>query len=257
MGGLAVVLLTGVALGASALSALTGVGGGVLLLSGLLLLVPAAAVVPLHGAVQSVAGAARVVAFRRHVRWPIVGRFLAALMPGSLLGLGIVAWLVQLDTRILELLLALAILGSLVGRPRSRREAAEDAPAAASLRSFYVLGFACGVLTVIVGSTGPLVTRALLLHGVTKEPHVATKSVVQSVGHALKIPLFGLALGFDFGPWAGPLAAMGVAVLLGTWLGKRLLMRWSTARFVTVARVLLVLVALQILASGIYGVWIA
>jgi uncharacterized membrane protein YfcA len=236
------------ALGASTVSALTGVGGGVLLLSGLLLAVPATAVVPLHGAVQSVAGLARVAAFRAHVRWSIVWRFAAALLPGSLLGLGVVAWLVHLDPHVLKLLVALAILGSLFAKRLAPRESARR-----SLGAFYALGLLCGVLGVIVGSTGPLVTQALLMHGVTKEPHVATKSVVQALGHALKIPLFGLALGFDFGPWALPLAGMGVAVLAGTLLGKRLLARMSPGRFVVVARVLLAAVAVQILAVELYA----
>ena len=57
MTGIALTVLAGLlGLVSATISAITGVGGGVLLLSGLLLLVPATAVVPLHGAAQFVAG---------------------------------------------------------------------------------------------------------------------------------------------------------------------------------------------------------
>ena len=51
------------------MSAITGVGGGVILLSGLILCVPVAAVVPIHGVVRFSAGASRIVAYRS----PLIG----------------------------------------------------------------------------------------------------------------------------------------------------------------------------------------
>ncbi|GAB5547163.1 MAG: TSUP family transporter [Sandaracinaceae bacterium] len=236
------------ALLAAALSAMTGVGGGVLLLSGLLLVVPATAVVPLHGAVQTAAGLTRIAAFWRHVRWEIVGRFVLLLLPGSLVGILIVGWLASVSPTLLEVLLAVAILASLFAKrvpsPKS----------ATSLRAFYLFGFCTGLLGVVVGSTGPLVSQALLLYDVKKEAHVATKAVVQTVGHALKIPLFGLALSFEFGPWAVPLALMIAGVFVGTWVGKHLLSKISERGFATATRALMILVALQILGGVLWGV---
>lgn len=246
-------LLALCAVGAATMSAILGVGGGVVLLSGLLLVVPGPAVVPLHGAVQSVAGLSRVLAFRSYVEWGMVWRFLAALVPGSLLGLGLVAWIVQVEPHVIEMLVAVAILVSLFWK--KPKVDSSDAPR--SLTSFYALGLLCGLLGVIIGTTGPIVTQALLRHGVAKEAHVATKSVVQMLGNALKIPLFGLGLGFDFTPWAGPLVAMMVAVAIGTLLGRRLLTRISKERFVAAARVLLAGAALQILVTALYTIMAA
>lgn len=241
-GGLAVL-----ALAASALSAVTGVGGGVLLLSGLLLLAPAASVVPLHGAVQTVACLARVGAFRSHVRWDIVRRFVVGTVIGSLLGAVVVQQLLSVDGRLLKLLIAGAILLSLLAK-RWRIQSS-----ARSLRAFYGVGLAVGFFGILAGSTGPIVTQALLVFDVRKEAHIATKSVVQAIGHGLKIPLFGLAIGFDFGPWLAPLAAMMVAVVAGTYLGRHLLGKLSSERFVTLARTLLALVVVYIAASEAYA----
>ncbi len=240
-------LLAALAVGTSALSALTGVGGGVMLLSGLLLLVPAAAVVPLHGAVQTAACASRVVAFRRDIRWDIVGRTTAGVVLGSIAGAFAVAHLLSIDARLLKLLIAAAILLSLFAKGLSFPTAGR------SLRAFYGVGFAVGLFGILAGSTGPIVSQALLVFDVKKEPHVATKSVIQAIGHGLKIPIFGLAMGFDFGPWLVPLAAMIAAVVLGTLLGKRLLAKMSSERFVTLARGLLAVLVLYIGASEGYA----
>jgi len=235
------------ALAASMLSAVTGVAGGVLLLSGLLLVVPAAAVVPLHGTVQTAACVTRVATFRAHVRWDIVRRFVIGVVPGSLLGALVVGLLVQIDGSLIKLAIAAAILVSLFAKNLKL------APETKSLQVFYWVGLGVGFFGILAGSTGPIVTQALLVFDVKKEAHVATKSVVQMVGHGLKLPLFGLAVGFDFGAWLVPLAAMCAAVVVGTLLGKRLLGKLSPERFVTVARVLLALVVLHVVVTEVYA----
>jgi len=238
-----VAILVAAALLASMLSAVAGVAGGVLLLSGLLLAVPATAVVPLHGAVQTTACLTRVAAFRSHARWDLVWRFALGVIPGSVLGAFAVAWLVSVDAGAIKLFIAGAILLSLFAK-KLRIDARGR-----SAWLFAPLGFFVGALGMLAGSTGPIVTQALLMCGVTKEAHIATKSVVQALGHALKLPLFGVAIGFDFGVYATPLAAMCGAVIVGTLLGKKLLARLSSERFVLVARVALVAVVVHLAVS--------
>lgn len=231
----------------SVLSVVTGAAGGVLLLSGLLVLVPATAVVPIHGAVQTTASISRIAQFRTHIRWDIVWRFTAGVLLGSILGVWVVAQLAETSSGVIKLLIAVAIFLSLF----AHKIKIEAAPR--SLRLFYVVGFVTGALGIVAGSTGPIVTQALLLFGVSKEPHVATKSVVQAISHGIKLPLFGMALGFDFVPWLVPLAVMTVASVIGTSLGARILERMSEARFDLAARVLLGIVVLQIAATELWA----
>ncbi len=256
MGAAACGALVALALAASALSAVTGVAGGVILLSGLLLVVPTTAVVPLHGAVQLSACGARIAGFRRHIRWDVAFRFIAGLIPGSLLGLALVAWLVSISPSVLKALIATAILLSLLApgkkrKTRSKEDAAKDVPVDARRHGvlFVTMGTVVGALGILVGSTGPIVTQTLLTTGVVKEEHVATKSAIQAIAHFLKLPLFGLALSFDYGPYALPLALMMAAVVVGTFVGKRVLAKLSTDRFVFLARALLFLIAVQILVA--------
>jgi uncharacterized membrane protein YfcA len=246
------------AFAAAAFSAVTGIGGGMILLSGLLLVLPTAAIVPVHGAVQLAAGSSRVAGFWKHIRWDVALRVSLGIIPGSLLGLGLVAWLAGISPGIWKVLIAIAILASLI--PAKKRKAAPDAEEAGDVAAspaigrkqtalFVSMGLVLGTVGIVVGSTGPLMTQTLLRAGVVKEAHVATKAAVQSFGHLLKLPLFGLALSFDYGAYTLPLIAMIAAVIAGTWLGKRLLEKLSADRFVAVSRVLLFLIAIQILVA--------
>lgn len=238
-------ILAGVATVAAAISAATGVAGGVILLAALVMLMPATAVVPLHGAVQLMSGLTRAWVFRRHVDRRFVRRFALGLVPGSALGAALVWWLREFDPAWLRLLLGMAILASLVPW-RAPTAAPRDATRPGVIGGF---GLACGTLSMVVGSVGPLISRGLLAHGLVKEDHVGTKAWLQVMGHALKIALFGLALDFDFGRYAALIALLGVAVIGGTILGRRMLAHVSAERFGWITRVLLGLLAIQLIVQ--------
>lgn len=237
------VLLVVVAVLTGLVSAATGMAGGVLLLAAFALALPATAVVPMHGAVQLVAGSTRLLVFRRHVEWTFVKRFAYGVLPGSVLGAGLVFALARLDPTWLRLWLGIAIVASVFARPRAASGPSTPRPAVGWT---VALGLLCGVVGMLVGSTGPLVSRGLLARGVVKEHHVGTKAVVQTLSQLLKLPLFGLALSFDYGANAGLLVALALATIAGTLLGRRVLKRLSARTFGTVARVVLVAVGLQL-----------
>ncbi len=77
------------ALFASALSAIVGMGGGVILLAVMALVLSPQLVVPLHGVVQLASNTTRTIVFLRHVNWTLVGVFGVFLT----LGVGTAAWL--------------------------------------------------------------------------------------------------------------------------------------------------------------------
>jgi uncharacterized membrane protein YfcA len=225
-----------VAVLSAAISAITGVAGGIVLLSVLLFALDPRAVVPVHGAVQLVANSSRLVVFWRHVQWGVVARFAAMVVPGAIAGASLVA---LLSPRVMQIAIACAILLSLAA-PRSKTQAPPS-----RRRWFYPLGFLCGGLGMIVGSTGPIVTQALLWSGVLKEAHIATKAACQALANIIKLTLYGTTLGFAFGEHAPVIALLSVGVVLGTFIGKRVLRQVSDRTFVLATRVLLVLVAVK------------
>ncbi len=224
----------------SIVSAITGVAGGVIVLTALLVTVDPRAVVPIHSVVQLIANGSRLVTYVHHIQWRIVGRFSATVIPGSLIG----AWLISLiEPGMLQTFIAIAILASLL-MPDKYPKKKQAAPAR---WLFYGLGFINGILGMLIGSTGPLVTIALLYSGVVKERHIATKAACQAFSNIIKIPLFGFAIGFDYMQHAGTIILLGAAVILGTLVGKHLLTMISRSAFTSLTRILLALIAFKML----------
>ena len=238
----ALVLLAGFS---AIMSAITGVGGGVILLSGLILCVPVGAVVPIHGVVQFSAGASRIIAYRSFINWSVVRPFVLGMVPGALLGCYGLSLLQQLNPSWLLLAIASVILYTLLPtKPVPMPSASSNS---ADMLGLGLLGFSCGLLGMFVGSTGPLVSGSLLKRNILKEAHIASKSVMQGSAHLMKIPLFAWGLNFDFGPYVWTLLAMVGMVIVGTVIGKWCLARISTQRFAGIVRILLLLVVVKIL----------
>lgn len=227
------------------LSSITGVGGGVILLSGLTLCVPIGAVVPIHGAVQFSAGVSRIIAYRHAINWSLVQPFLFGVVPGALLGCYGLRLLQQINSSWLLLAIACVIVYTLL--PAKPIPAVSHSSSSHPMVGLCALGFVCGSLGMFVGSTGPLVSGSLLKRNVLKEEHIASKSVMQGSANFIKIPLFAWGLDFDFTPYMWTLCAMISMVFVGTFLGRWCLKKLSTQHFTVVVKVLLLLVVGKIL----------
>jgi uncharacterized membrane protein YfcA len=79
---------------------------------------------------------------------------------------------------------------------------------------------------------------------------VATHAAVMVIQHGLKIVVFGIA-GFAFGEWLPLIAAMIATGYLGTLSGTSLLNRMPEETFQWWFRVLLTLLALDLLRRGL------
>ena len=233
---------------AAALSSLTGVAGGVILLSGLLLIVPAKAVVPLHGCIQFCAGASRMLVYRHHIDWAVVFPFILSMLPGAGLGAYGLTLLFGSNPSWLLLIIAVVVIYAALAKPPTTPTPIQTEDGGLTL---LVLGFSCGFLGMFVGSTGPLVSGWLLRRGIVKEAHIASKSVMQGMAHLVKLPLFAFWLDFNFTPYAFSLLAMGFMVVLGTMMGRWALDRVSVSHFNALIRVLLGLIALRIIGTEV------
>ncbi|MEZ5654107.1 MAG: sulfite exporter TauE/SafE family protein [Burkholderiaceae bacterium] len=225
----------------SAFTATFGIGGGVALITVLLMILPPAAVLPLHGVVQAGSNAGRAAAMARHVRWPIAGWFTL----GAVLGVSVGAMVfVNLPSRWLLGVLAVFILWSLWA-PRLKASALPE-------RGYAAVGALATFLTLFLGATGPLVAAfwdpaRLGRHGV-----VATHAAAMTVQHALKVMAFGY-LGFAFGDWLPLIAAMIASGFVGTLAGKWLLGRLPEAAFASIYKWVLTGLAVRLLVSAVFG----
>lgn len=226
------------------LTASVGVGGGVFLLAVLSLIMPPAAIIPVHGLVQFGANANRALMLWRHVHW----RTLAWFAPGAIVGALLASLLlVQLPLPMLQLAIAGFILYLCWG-PKLPRLLLGD-------RSTLVAGMLTTFVSHFVGATGPLVAAFIKQkHADQRQVSVATFAATMVLQHAPKAVVYGAA-GFVFKEWLGLVLLMIVAGALGTKLGLLQLARLTDRRFTLLFNTVLTLLCLRLIWQAVAALW--
>ncbi|MCG8457063.1 MAG: sulfite exporter TauE/SafE family protein [Holophagales bacterium] len=223
----------------SALTAVLGIGGGVLLIALMPGLLPAAAIVPVHGVVQLASNVSRAYFARTYIAWQPVLPFAAGAILGAAAGSRFV---VALPERWLPLLLGSFIL-IVTWLPVKR------------IRwpgRFFTIGAVQTFVSLFVGAAGPLVSPLLLREGYEHHRIVATHGTVMSLLHAMKTATFVL-LGFSFAPYWLLILGMLAAVTAGSWAGNQLRHRLPQDRLKVAFRILLTALALRLLLRFAFG----
>lgn len=225
------------------LSAIVGMAGGITLLAVMLLFLEPLVAIPLHGVIQLVSNGSRTVIQRRHVDLRILLPYSALLVPMGWLGIQVANALPAAATRIMIgvfVLVATWFPGwLLLGTHPERTKPG---------RRFFVLGGVVGVLNMTIGATGPLIAPFFLNLGLDRRALVGTKAACQTLGHLVKIALFGVT-GFAFAAHLPLLVAAAVCVVAGTWLGSQVLERVSERFFKRLYVGVLTVIALRLLAG--------
>ena len=237
---LAALLLVVASFFTSALTAAFGVGGGVAMLALMGVVMPVAVLIPVHGVVQLGSNTGRAIHQRAHIRWPLFGPFVAGAVAGSLAGGAVV---LELPDALLKIVLAVFVIAvtwtKIPGFDRLTRA------------GLVVGGAVIGLVTMFLGATGPMIA-AFLNQSIPddRKAVVATHAMLMVALHALKVVVFG-ALGFAFARWVPLLAAMIATGYAGTVYGSRLLDRMPEDRFRWLFKVLLTVLALDLLRRGV------
>lgn len=215
------VFLSVVVLGTSFLSGIFGMAGGLILVGVLLAVMPLPDAMVLHAVTQISSNGWRCALWIRQVRWRIVAFYTAGALaavaawsavqfvpekPWALLGLGASPFLVRLLPKGL-------------------------APDAESAQQAVAYGGTCMMLMLLTGVSGPLADSFFLGGKLDRREIIATKSMCQTISHALKLVYFA-ALIDDAGaidPWLGGTAILASAA--GTVLARRVVEAMSDAAF--------------------------
>ncbi len=238
-------LLVGLAaLLTSALTAVLGFGGGIVLLALLLLVVEPVVAIPLHAAVQVVSNGTRTLVRRADVDWTIVARFSLLLLPAGALVLPVVT---SAPERLLRVAIGVTVLAATwlperAGRPLPRP----------TTPVWVAAGAAIGGLNVALGATGPLQAPLFRAGTDTRLAFVGTFAASQTLGHLAKIALFGIA-GFAPTEHLAPIAVGIAGVVAGTHLGSSLLDRMPEARFRRLYLTAITAVCLYVMIDGLLG----
>ena len=232
------VLLVAASLVTSFISAAFGIGGGFTLIALLALLLPPAALIPVHGIVQFGSNAGRVGIMLKDVVWRPVLPFVIGTVIGAGLGAMVV---VQLPPWAVQLALGVFIIWAVFAKlpPIQQR---------------YILlgGVVSSFLTMFFGATGNFIAAMVKSMNLEPVPHVATHSLMMTFQHFVKVLIFGL-IGFQFGPYMFLIIGMLISGFIGTVIGSQFLTKAGGHYFKPVLNTILFLAAARLIWAGVEG----
>ncbi|MBO9407529.1 sulfite exporter TauE/SafE family protein [Shimia sp. R9_1] len=220
----------------SFITAAFGIGGGVAFLGACAILLPPAAIIPVHGVVQLGSNAIRALMFLRYVLWKALPAFVIGSVAGVAIGGSVV---VSLPGWLVQSVVGLFILWVVFAKPPKWLS-----------RWPLITGLLSSFLTMFFGATGPFVAGYVKTLQLDRHKHVALQAAMMTVQHGLKVAMFGL-LGFAFTEWALLIAGLIASGALGTWVGKQVLGKMSDHGFHRMLNVILVLLASRLIWGGV------
>jgi uncharacterized protein len=227
----------------SAVSATFGLGGGVMMLVAMASIMPALAVIPVHGAVQVGSNGGRAWMLREHINWNIFKYFLI----GSVIGAAAASQLVvALPRDVLRLILGLFVLYIVWGPKPTKREIGDV--------GYIPVGIGTTFASMFVGATGLLIGAFMPPGKLGRMTTVTMQAICAMIQHALKILVFGL-LGFAFWEWVPLVLAMIATGFLGTFTGKRLLEKIPEKAFGWLFKTLLTVLSIRLISLAGLELW--
>jgi len=233
--------LAGAALGGATLAAISGFGGAAVLLPVLVAVFGVRDAVPILTVAQLVGNASRVWFNRHAVDGRVVVRFAAGGIPAGVAGSILFA---RAPLHVLTRLLG-AFLIFIVARRclRHRR------PWKPSLRAFALIGAVSAFVSALVGSTGPLMAPLFLDYGLVKGAYIGTEALATVTMHTTKLIVYRQASVLSSTAIVDGLA-LAPLMIVGTWIGKRVVDRVSPDAFVVVIEITMMVAGVLFLARG-------
>ena len=228
-------LLPLLALATSTLTAITGIGGGMILIALMPGLLPGHAIVPVHAMVQLFSNSSRALFGWKFLRWEFVLAFVCGGIAGGLLAAAITR---EIDLRYTPLFIAAYILYTVWGPPiRFKRPPRGE---------FVFIGMLQTGLSMLVGATGPMGQATLLRRGLERDALVVTGALMTTFTHLIKVVLFAM-LGFAFVEYWRIIAGMSIGVIAGAFIGTHIRYRINEKLFRQILKWALTLLALRLI----------
>ena len=225
----------------AALSAATGMGGGLIFLVSINHYFPLNFAIPIHGLIQLKNNALRVFALRHH----LIPSMCAHYALGCTLGVITVTILLQnLQFKLLPLILIFLLVAYTLFKPKKMPHLKIP------MWGHGPLGFLTGVVGILIGAVDPLLAPFFLRDDFTRHQVISNKSFFQMLIHFFKIPVF-LYLGFRYQDFIYLILILFIAGFLGTYTGIAILDKISKSTFIKVFKSLLFLVWLKVA----YNIW--
>jgi len=234
-------LLAVVALIASTLAAVSGFGGAAVLLPALVAVFGVREAIPVLTVAQLIGNGARVWFNRRELVWPVVGWFALGSVPLGLLGgyLFATAPLSAL-TRVLGAFLLFTVVWRHVRSKKPRKP---------PLKSFAFIGAGATFISALLGSVGPIMAPFFLAYGLVKGAYIGTEAMATVVMHVTKLVAYRQTSILSLSAVTAGLA-LGPIMVLGSFVGKKVVDRLSERLFVIIIETVLIVAGLMFLIRG-------
>lgn len=205
----------------SLLSGIFGMAGGLILLWVLMLMMPVATAIAIHGIIQMVSNGARAWFSRHYVDWKILAILIAGLVIAAIFFL-----IVDYKPNIVAVSIAIGLMPLLVWLPTNRLTLDASRPAHA-----FFGGLLAGALTIGVGVSGPTIDIFFIRTQMDRRKVIATKAATQLISHGAKVVFYWNATDELTGPVWLSVALAAPLALVGAQVGYQILQRMTDANF--------------------------
>ena len=225
---------------AALVNAALATGGVYITLAASSAVLPLSAAIPMQGVLSAPSLIARIVLFRRDIRWSVALRFVPMAAVGTVIG---VLVFVNLNEALMSLTLGALLLILVWGVPEWINF---DMP-----RRFLALGAIHGLFSTIFG-VGVFLQPAMLRTSMTRLQITGTLAVCLIGMEAVKAGGY-IQIGFDYTAYLPHILAGTVAGIAGTLLGRHFGDRLSERRFRAIFKWLVTIAGLRLLINGSLG----
>ena len=235
------ILLGGGAFLASMLAAVAGFGGSAVLLPGLVLVFGVRDAIPILTVAQLIGNLSRVWFNQRELDLPVVGWFALGGVPAALVGGFLFA---SAPLSFLTRLLGIFLIAVVV-----YRHTGIGSTARLPLRAFPIVGAVFSFLSALLGSVGPIMIPFFLAYGLVKGALIGTEALATVVMHVTKLFAYrSTAILTTHSITVG--LALGSIIILGSFVGKKILDRLPERIFVLLIEATLIIAGVGFLIRG-------
>ena len=216
-----------------------GLGGGSLLILIMVSIMNPLIIIPIHAIIQMSSNSTRAILLREHINFTYMLPFVL----GSLVGVSIAAIIIiDLSKHLIQSFIGIFILYSLYF-PKAQNIKISNL-------KIGILGLISSFLTMFVGGTGPLIAPFVRSFKKDRKATVGTQAAFMTFQHGIKIITF-LVLGFSFVNYLSLILAMIIFGIIGTWVGKKILISIPEKLFGNIFNLILTILAVRLLFEGL------
>lgn len=242
LGAFSLAFLFVAAIATSFINAVAAVGGGMVLFAIMISMMNYALVIPVHGAIQLWSSATRVLVFRQHINYRLLGLFLLSYAPSATVG--ILFWKFLIEQEHIQPYLKIALGGYLLMficdwsikiKTNDRKKL-----------MLYAGGWS-GIFAMTVGSPAPVMAPCFIKANLYKEEFIGSWALGGMIVHASKLPLFYIIWDSVMIDHLWLILLMGAGVIMGVNLGKACLSYVSETLFRKILTIMMIVIAMKLI----------